>query len=306
MGMTVAEYRNQLQMLLPPGAAWTREAEADLTGLLEALAAELARVDQRGQDLLDEADPRTTSELLTDWERLAGLPDPCSGPLATIRERRDALLAKITGMGGQSRAYFIALAESLGYTIQIREYFPFVAGRSVGNNLANGDVWRHTWQVDAPAVTSKHFTIGSAAGEPLRVWGNSLLEFAIGRRKPAHTMVLFAYYLPGGDVAVGYAGTILLHKDTAPLVSQETRVKELTVYAVSGIAGDIYADKTCLMKISTSPDGSLFGTPEQVLISAGDTVRFEYPRLYCQAVKIEVVNGGEAMGEFRLFVRGGA
>lgn len=195
MGLTVESYRAQLQALLPPGKAWTRESEATLTRLLDAMAAEFARVDQRGVALIDEADPRTTAELLAEWETLAGLPDSCTGPLPTVRERRDALLGKLTGKGGQSRAYFIALAESLGYAIFIREYFPFVAGRPVGNNLANGVDWRHTWQVDAPSVTTKHFTSGSPAGEPLRTWGNGLLECAIGKRKPAHTIVLFAYYL---------------------------------------------------------------------------------------------------------------
>lgn len=303
--MTADAYREQLQALLPPGAAWTRESVAALTGLLGAMAEEFARIDRRGADLIDETDPRSTSELLTDWERIAGLPDVCTGPLATIRERREALLARITGMGGQSRAYFIALAESLGFTIQIREYFPFVAGRPVGHNLANGNAWRHTWQVDAPAVTIKHFACGSSVGEPLRTWGNSLLECAFEKRKPAHTLVLFAYHLPGNDVAVGYAGTILLHKDIVPLGSNETRAQVIIVNSVSGIAGDIYADRVCVLSISISPDGNIFGSPAQMHIPAGEIVRFEYPRLYCQAVKFEIVNGADAMGEFRLFVRGG-
>lgn len=193
--MTADAYRAQLQALLPPGAAWTRESAATLTRLLDALAVELARVDARAEDLLAECDPRTTRELLTDWERVAGLPDPCSGPLGTVRERREALHGKIAGVGGQSRAYFIELARRLGYEVRISEYFRFRAGSPAGAPLANTPGWRHTWQVNAPTTTIKHFAAGSAAGEPLRTWGNQLLECAITRRKPAHTVVLFAYYL---------------------------------------------------------------------------------------------------------------
>lgn len=196
MGVNTAGYLAHLQALLPPGAAWTREREAQLTQLLRALAEELARVDTRVADLLREADPRTAFELLTDWEELVGLPDPCAPIAATVQERRTAVHAKLVASGGQNRQYYIDIAAALGVEIGITEFFPFRVGYSaVGDPLASDDAWRHTWQVDAPETVIKHFAVGkSAAGEPLRSWGNALLECAIGRRKPAHTEVLFAYY----------------------------------------------------------------------------------------------------------------
>jgi uncharacterized protein YmfQ (DUF2313 family) len=195
MGISKDQYREQLQALLPPGMAWTREAAAELTALLDAIAAEFSRIDARADDLTDEADPRTAKEMLTDWERIAGLPDACLGIPDTIKQRREVLTAKLVAQGGQSRAYFIALAESLGYEIQIREFFKFTAGSPAGGALANDVSWRHTWQIDAPSTTIKHFSAGSGAGEPLSTWGNEMLECAIEKRKPAHTIVLFAYYL---------------------------------------------------------------------------------------------------------------
>lgn len=197
MGIKAEQYRLALQALLPPGRAWTRESEAELTGLLDALAAEFGRIDDRVTSLLDEADPRTTKEMLTDWERVAGLPDPCLGTPETNAMRREVLMAKLVAQGGQSRKYFIDLAASLGYTIQIQEYFPFrVNHSSVGQPLSNDPSWRHAWQVDSPETTTKHFSVGnSSVGEPLRTWGNEMLECAITQRKPAHTIVLFAYYL---------------------------------------------------------------------------------------------------------------
>ena len=56
------------------------------------------------------------------------------------------------------------------------------------------DGWQFVWQVNAPEASIVEFDAGrSSAGEPLRSWGNELLECVINRLKPAHTYVLFAY-----------------------------------------------------------------------------------------------------------------
>lgn len=191
--MSADAYLTQLQALLPQGAAWPREAQATLTRLLQAVADELARMDARADALIDEADPRTTAELLVDWERVAGLPEPCITAPQTIADRRAALTGKLASSGGQDRAFYIAIALALGYEVTITEFRPFVAGSSAGDELTNGD-WIFTWRVNAPEETVRVFAAGSgAAGEALRTWGNELLECVIGRLKPAHTIVQFAY-----------------------------------------------------------------------------------------------------------------
>ena len=83
---TAEQYRQALQSLLPPGPAFTREPNALLTKLLDALAQELYRADLRAAQLIDEAFPDTTTELLPDWERVAGLPDAC-GEIAGLFKR---------------------------------------------------------------------------------------------------------------------------------------------------------------------------------------------------------------------------
>ncbi len=197
MGLTATDYLAQLQALLPQGPAWPRDAEAELTRLLTAWADELARVDGRAADLVEEADPRTTAELLADWERVAGLPDACVEALAgtqTTAQRRAALVAKLTTIGGQSAAYYIALAASLGYAITVTEFAPFQAGHSAAGDPITNDEWVYVWQVNAPEESIVVFAAGrSCAGEPLRGWGNELLECVITRLKPAHTHVLFSY-----------------------------------------------------------------------------------------------------------------
>jgi uncharacterized protein YmfQ (DUF2313 family) len=192
---TAADYLEQLKTLLPPGQAFPREAGTTMHDLLDGMSIELARADARGETLPFEANPSSSGEMLSDWERVAGLPDKCSGVLEeTLQGRRNALLAKLSSTGGQSPAYFIQLAAVLGYTVTIEEFRPFRAGRShAGDALTNGD-WVFTWLIRAPETTVISFRAGvSAAGERLRTWGNDTLECKINQLKPAHTIALFAY-----------------------------------------------------------------------------------------------------------------
>jgi len=192
---TAAEYREQLKALLPPGQAFPRDPGTTLHDLLDGMSIELSRLDGRASVLPQEANPATSLELLPDWERVVGLPDKCSGVLEeTLQGRRNALLTKLTSTGGQSPAYFIELAASLGYTVTIEEFRPFRAGVSVAGDLLTNGPWVHTWLIRAPEVSITEFRAGlSAAGERLRTWGNDTLECKINQLKPAHTVALFAY-----------------------------------------------------------------------------------------------------------------
>lgn len=215
MGFTADQYREQLKALLPPGRAFPRERGNTLDSLLDAMAQELARLDARADRLTAEAVPSTTAEMLSDWERVAGLPDSCSGLLAETQQgRRNDLVSKLVSRGGQSIAYFKAVAAALGFEIDIEEFRPFQAGWSdAGDPLTNGD-WKFTWRVRAPTVTVTPFRAGAgAAGEPLATWGNAGLECRILHYKPAHTHVIFAY---------GVGGVLLLDQDDVFLVATDT------------------------------------------------------------------------------------
>lgn len=190
--MTADDYLSQLQALLPRGAAWTREEEANVTLYLLAVADELARVDGRASILIDESDPRTTSEMLTDWERALGLPDPCITIAQTVTQRRLAVLNKLTTIGGQSRAYFIALAATLGQTITITEFHPWHVNDHVNENI-NGLDWRFAWQVNGVENPVTYWKVTDAVNDPLAVWDNVALECMFNRLKPLHTILLFNY-----------------------------------------------------------------------------------------------------------------
>lgn len=192
MGMTAEDYLAQLQALLPQGPAWPRDAGATLTKLLRAMADELARVDGRAGRIIEEADPRTTAELLADWERVAGLPDSCVTAEPSTVQRRAALHARLTTLGGQSAAYFVALAARLGYTVTITEHRTFTVKSAVNDPLYDTE-WRFAFVVHAPLNTTRRFNVRSAVSDPLASWGNAALECMVNRLKPAHTIALFAY-----------------------------------------------------------------------------------------------------------------
>ncbi len=195
MVLTETDYLRQLQALLPQGPAWPKDDDATLTRLLGALAAELARVDGRAQQLAEEADPRTVADLFADLERVAGLPDACAqafGGDQTMTQRRAALVGRLTTLGGQSPAYFIGLAATLGYAITITEFSEHTVNDDV-NHPFYGAAWNFAWQVNAALNTITEITVDSTADDPLAAWGNALLECVINRLRPAHTTVLFSY-----------------------------------------------------------------------------------------------------------------
>ena len=196
MGLSADAYLRQLQALLPPGRAFTREPGAHLTQLLAALAEEFARVDSRADALMNELDPQTTSEMLEDWERVFGLPEICLYAVPqTVAQRRAALLAKMSSVDDLTQQFFINLAASIGYTVTIDEN-------------VNGSPFR--WRVNSAAVSITPFRVGaSRVGDPLREWGDELLECTVRSYQPAHTEVLFAYLViqPSGIAAPSAMGT---------------------------------------------------------------------------------------------------
>jgi uncharacterized protein YmfQ (DUF2313 family) len=204
-GFTSEDYAQFVADLLPTGWAWPRDPDTVLMRTFAGLAVEFARVHRRDCDLLNESYPGSALETLSDWERVCGLPDPCiEPPLTGLQERRAVVLAKLATRGGQSRAYYIAVAKALGFDISITEFFAFRAGRNRAGDPVNGIDWLYTWRITAALYTLWKFRAGrSTAGEALRRWGNRMLECVIDPLKPAHTILQFAYRIgvpwDGGD-----------------------------------------------------------------------------------------------------------
>lgn len=196
MGMTARDYGHQQAQLLPPGAAWPRSPDSNLGKLLIGLGASLARLHDRALDLYGETGAADAFETLERWEAALGLPDSCSVQGAqTIQERVNAVLARLLGQGGLSRADFITLAAAMGYpSATVTEFWARRHGRSRLGERHGGEDWEDTWQINLPAsliVERRHGR--SALGEPYRVWGDSEFECVMHARKPAGSILFFTY-----------------------------------------------------------------------------------------------------------------
>lgn len=187
-------YRQQLAALLPVGLPWQRDPDTLLQRLLLAWGDELARVDARAAVLLDEAIPSATAELLADWERACGLPGPCLPLGGTVALRRAALVMRIIADGGQTPAFYIALAAALGFTITITEYAPTRLDARLDVPLRGEDA-AHCWAVHCNAVGSVgYFGVSDRLDVPLSYWPvATVLECMLRKLAPAHTTLIFTY-----------------------------------------------------------------------------------------------------------------
>jgi uncharacterized protein YmfQ (DUF2313 family) len=221
-----SDYTQAFLRLLPQGQAWPRAPDSTLALTVDGLSQYWGYVDARAADLLErESDPRFTIELLPDWERAWGLPDPCFPEATTIGERQRMLVLYMTWMGGQSREYFRKLMEFVGYEIlDFGEYAPFMCGISrVGDTRATRPVYnadgtpkmkpngqqvleaygnyrwyigppeqRFVWtvQIGTASLTWFRASSGQAGVDPhLRIGIPKDLQCLLNRWKPAHTYV---------------------------------------------------------------------------------------------------------------------
>jgi uncharacterized protein YmfQ (DUF2313 family) len=180
---TSTPHMRMLRQLLPPGSLWSEGMGTLMNRVLGAIGDELARVEERGRDLLKEADPRTATETLPEWERMLGLPDACVQEIpATVEARRLAVFQKVLKQGGQNAAYFVQIAAACGYTVTVYDGYGagiLRAGFRAGARCF-GIEWAHVWRMDVQAPT------GVALSQ-------AELECIITRIAPAHTAVLFNY-----------------------------------------------------------------------------------------------------------------
>jgi uncharacterized protein YmfQ (DUF2313 family) len=179
-------HKNVLELLFPAELNGVFKDDTELEG--KYLDASQTRV----EDLLKEIFPDETYELLTGWERVTGLTPGADEPL---KSRRDKVIRKLRELGGLSRQYFVDLAASMGYTIEIEELQPFMAGWGRAGDPVYVEGVRFVWRVKVSGQSLCYFRAGeSTAGEKLLWWdAQTVLENLFNEFKPAHTFIIFDY-----------------------------------------------------------------------------------------------------------------
>jgi len=183
MARTAEQYRELLKSLMPLGKIWTRDSNSVLHKIWYSLGEELSRIEARVDDLYDEKDVRTTSELLLEHEEDFGLPDIDDEISSIESERQEELESSLLKLGQQFQQYYIDIANALGYTITIEEFSPFWAGVQTAIDRI-GDQYNVFWWmvwIDLDNVTySNQVNITKLINK-------------INSTKPGHTHLIFEF-----------------------------------------------------------------------------------------------------------------
>jgi len=177
---SAAQYAEATLDLLPPGKAFSRDPTSNVGALALAFGDEFTRFDQRLLDIIEEADPRTTNEMVGDWERIAGLPDPAIPAPVLLADRQAALTQRLNETGITTPAQFIAIATALGYAATITLHTPFAA------DISHADDALYDWG-------SVFWWIMTVTVPPLTVTPVVALEHYVRRSAPDHTYPTFVY-----------------------------------------------------------------------------------------------------------------
>lgn len=152
-------------------------------------------LDFRGliNEVYDEYDPRSTTDLIEEWETFVGIPDSCISNKGTLEERRNNVLLKLAGINATTAKQFENVAAALGYTVTVTN------GVDVGTLPATFPVplvsaatapFVIVVNLDAslaPATFPLSFPISLTSNAP------KILECFFNKLKPANTVVVFRY-----------------------------------------------------------------------------------------------------------------
>jgi uncharacterized protein YmfQ (DUF2313 family) len=119
---TLEEQTRTLRIQFPSGLAFGAKDIPDSVfyQLLEGLAAELSRGDSVVAEFRQEILPDETTLFIDEWESAVGIPDTCLKGTGTVAERRRDVLAKLSSLGVQTAADFVALAALYGIDVIVK------------------------------------------------------------------------------------------------------------------------------------------------------------------------------------------
>ena len=116
---TKEQHTDVLASFVPPGRSYGASVVEDsgLRRYLGASSNEFKRLQDLFSTFLEQLDPSTTENFITEWENAIGIPDSCIPVAATDAERRDNIVLKLNALSVQTEQDFIELAATFGFTI---------------------------------------------------------------------------------------------------------------------------------------------------------------------------------------------
>lgn len=172
---TSKDFRNALLNLLPMGPIWSRAEGGMIWVWARVIGDSYARNSDRATELLKVAFPATATELITEWEKTVGLPDPCVGPVDDMSIRQMLVVDRLVSSIESSTEFYIEYAKKyFNIDIIIDQYSPFRFGTSFDRPFGNDD-WSHTWRIRSDQDLG-------------------FLHCIFNRIAPAHTWILFGLF----------------------------------------------------------------------------------------------------------------
>jgi len=246
------DYIAVLQSMLPRGKVWPRDADAPLTLALQGLAQSFAEATARANNLLTVAFPATVDDMLPEWNETLGLPGLTGYTGSDLATQQAQVVAAFTDAGGQSPAYFIGLAATLGIPITINGYRPYRVNDHV-NDPITGQPWAHVWRVNVPAG-----------------YDYTVLETLFNLYKPAHTTVLFAAATPPPPPPPPVPpSTLLLHFDSETIVDSSANNLTFITQGTAAYSTTTAKFGTGSLNIPTA-DSYVVGTDPKLFIGTED------------------------------------
>jgi uncharacterized protein YmfQ (DUF2313 family) len=191
--VTVSRYADSLALYLPGGPLFSAKfiEGSNFRALLKGLARRLVQADGYIDELLTEYLPDTTNLFLDEWEFVLGIPDSCFDGSGTATERRTAILVKLSALGVQTQADFVALAAKFGVSINVHP------GIEVYNtpSLAPGISFTSEKQARFTIVVTYNLESGQAFPYiypiPFGTSEIAVLQCLFRKVKPANVQVIF-------------------------------------------------------------------------------------------------------------------
>lgn len=202
---TIGKAISLLQSHLPTGPAWLafRLPDKNASKLMTALARAYDDALQFMCRIEAELDPRTTEELITEWETAVGLPDPCLPKATTLEERRFWVIFRLTKRRWSTAQDWIDLAALYGLDISVTPGWlvqkpALYAAEYPKRYDLFPKLGRFRVYIDVFGIDVRGYSYGSASGGPgypvpygVNVPALTAFQCMIDRVRPANVVVIW-------------------------------------------------------------------------------------------------------------------